>query len=188
MPIVSLRPDHGADQGESGPPQRQGSAICQNDQKACEAAVPVATASLRRASKILDDGKASRRVVSYPKACWGDLYGSFFMQIGCLIPVSKSIPAEPLFCPLPGTRLSPKSFPAVGRMLHHSALWLWPPKVLDAMADRVLSGLQPTWRDRLGHRPGWGRRFRDFDFYGTGCSFCSFKQPSPFPASGTLRR
>lgn len=47
-------------------------------------------------------------------------------------------------------------------MLHHSALWLWPPNVLDAMADGFLSGLQPAGRDRLGHRPGWGRRFRDF--------------------------
>ena len=47
-------------------------------------------------------------------------------------------------------------------MLHDSALQLWPPKVLDAIADVmiVLSALQPSWRDRLGHRPGLGRLFR----------------------------
>ena len=109
------------------------------------------------------------------------------MAIGCLIPVSKSILAEPLFFPFAGnTVVSEVASGDLAGSLHHSALWLWPPNVLDAMADGFLSGLQPTWRDRLGHRPGWGRRFRDFTE--PVVRFALPKPPPPFPASGTPRR
>ncbi len=41
---------------------------------------------------------------------------------------------EPLGCP--ATRLSPKSSPLVGGLLHHNALWLRRPNVMSAMANR----------------------------------------------------
>ena len=61
------------------------------------------------------------------------------------------------FCPLPGTGLSPKSFQGLSRMLHHSALGFWRPNVFRAFAVVFPPAQQTLTRDRLDHRPGFGR-------------------------------
>ena len=68
--------------------------------------------------------------------------------------------------------------------LHDSALWLWPPNVLGAVTD-CCPPKQPTSRDRLGHRPGWGRVFRrlaerrgEFSVY-VAASFSGQRKASP---------
>jgi len=60
---------------------------------------------------------------------------------GCLIPAFEVQLYRSIFR-LPGTGLSPKSFPAIDRMLHHSALGFRRPYVFHAMADAFSSARQ----------------------------------------------
>ena len=50
--------------------------------KSREAAVSVASAARRRASKILADARHRLRLLSYPTDCRRDLYGSLSMFLG----------------------------------------------------------------------------------------------------------
>ena len=84
---------------------------------------------------------------------------SMLMAVGCLIPSLRSSSQSPFLSFAGNTVVSEVFAGGLAGSLHHSALWLRPPNVLSAVTD-CRPSKQPTSRDRLGHRPGWGRMLR----------------------------
>ena len=81
-------------------------------------------------------GRHRRRLPSYRGNGKEDHNGCLSVQVGCLIPVSRSSSSGPfVLCREHGCLRS--RFRRLAGSLHHSALWLRPPNVLGAIADGV---------------------------------------------------
>ena len=106
---------------------------------------------------------------------------------GCLIPVRWSSPFRTLVSA--GNTVVCEVFPdGSAGSLHDSALWLRPPKVLDAIANGCPPSTQANGIASQRPPSRWGRVFRfSRDSLVSSCSFTPSPRP-PFPASGRLRR
>ncbi len=143
------------------------------------------------ASESLDDVPQDPRLPSYPPHGPTDrprdLYGSLSARFGCLIPVSRSSTPE-LFVAAGNTVVSEVVTGGFAGALHDSALWLWPPKVLGAIAEGRPPCNQPRGIAAATVPAGTG-----FSAYARNrcplflVSFTLLCRPS-FPASGTARR
>ncbi len=151
-----------------------------------KAAVPVVSAHPRSASGNLTDAQASLAASFLPgnkrtRSLWVFIIAPWLSNSGTVVKLFLNP-----FCPLPGTRLSPKSSPAArpARFII-VPLCLRPPKVLDAMADSC-----PSCNQRGGIALAIVPAGDEGSALGCGtvCRFSPVTPSPPFVASGRPRR